>query len=234
MGILTTIIILLFLFVGIAFAWGYIQDTVFELVKEGNELFARIETSKIIEVTPQAQETVCDLSIEIFAEYHNPQFTFSFQEDDFIAIGGEASDNRVKKYIWSECHSTTLSLLNMLNLNRGLEQTNLQLASLFDTVADLEVETYIRLTDTQTGDVIDKFNTQGLSKTTNIGGREPPIAFQPKFFLDDIPHRNYKMDIFFIIKQGDTERATRINDMADGKPFRDEICKSTVTSFPCT
>ena len=124
-------------------------------------------------------------------------------------------------------------------------------ASLFCSItncpfsASAEIVTRITLTDPETGDVLDKFNSgNSFEHTADVGGKQSPVEFNPIFILSDIPHRNFFLDIEMFgqddsgtfdleitIDQG-TSRF-KITDGEVGQVLRDEVCKSTVTSFPC-
>ncbi len=255
MGIVGTALVLVIILVVVSFGWGYIQDIAFDIIREGENTFARIETSGIIEVTPTAEETLCNLTIRLA-----PTLTAveSFGEPIPFGIGVGSGlrvdfEPDIKEYQWSRCESTKTTLASLLNLagfNDIMIGTPIP-ASLFCSItncpfsASAEIVTRITLTDPETGDVLDKFNSgKNFEHIADVGGKQSPVEFNPIFLLSDIPHRNFFLDIEMFgqddsgtfdleitIDQG-TSRF-KITDGEVGQVLRDEVCKSTVTSFPC-
>ena len=263
MGIVGTALVLVIILVVVSFGWGYIQDIAFDIIREGENTFARIETSGIIEVTPTASETLCNLTITLFPTLLSEESLG--QSGSFFGIGVGSGlrvdfDPDIKEYLWSKCESTKTTLASLLNL-AGF---NIMIgdpipASLLCSIqncpfsASAEIVTRITLTDPLTGNVLDKFNSgNDFEHIADVGGKQSPVVFNPTFRLSDIPHRNYHLDIEMFGQDdtgtfdltitidkgsGDFDRfliSSKIDPKSQsGQVLRDEICKSTVTSFPC-
>jgi len=218
MGALGTIIGLLILAIIVIVAWGFIQNFIVEILLTGDRLGTAIFTSEELEATPTSEEMVCDLRVTIFATI-DERFPFEV----FVKIPD--SEGQVKRYFWTDCSpakaTSLLSLLDLSeNLNEGIENLGkLQLA--FFTPED-KIGSSIRLVDPKTGDIIDKFNRSNLVKDVGLlEGKNTPFDVQVSYFIPNIPHRDYDLEIFFF-------RA--INNLPIGTPFVDEVCQFTKTT----
>ena len=255
MGIVGTALVLVIVLVVVSFGWGYVQDIVFDIIREGENTFARIETSGIIAVTPTADETLCDLTIRL-APTLTAVESFGSPVPFGIGVGSGLRvdfEPEIKEYQWSKCESTKTTLASLLNL-AGFNDIMVGVpvpASLICSITNCpfsesaEIVTRITLTDSENGNVLDKFNSgSAFEHTADVGGKQSPVEFNPIFRLSDIPHRNFFLDIEMFgkddsgtfdleitIDQG-TSRF-KITDGEVGQVLRDEVCKSTVTSFPC-
>lgn len=256
MGIVGTALFLVIILVVVSFGWGYIQDIAFDIIREGENTFARIETSGIIEVTPTADETLCDLTIRLAPTLTAVESIGEIGSFLGVGIGSGLRvdfEPDIKEYQWSKCESTKTTLASLLNLvgfNDIMVGTPIP-ASLICSITNCpfsssaEIVTRITLTDPDTGDVLDKFNSgKNFEHIADVGGKQSPVEFNPVFRLSDIPHRNFFLDIEMFgqddsgtfdleitIDQG-TNRFKVVSGEV-GQVLRDEICKSTVTSFPC-
>jgi len=254
MGVLGTVLGLMVILVVVAFGWGYIQDIVFDVIREGENTFARIETSGIIEVTPTAEETLCDLTITLDSTLNAEDALFA----PFLGAGLGSGlrvdfDPSIKTYQWSKCESTkttVASLLNLAGLRNFVFPTPVP-ASLFCSVtncpfsASAELVTEIELEDAETGDVLNRFNSGGnFVHVADVAGKQSPVELNQIFRLSDIPHRNFHLDISVFgqddsgtfsvkITVGGGDSRFIIAKETPNELLRDEVCKSTETSFPC-
>jgi len=218
MGAIGTIIVLLVLIIIVVVAWGYIQNAILEILLTGDRLGIAVFTSEELEATPKSDEMVCDLRITVFATIdERPLF------DVFVKIPDSAGD--IKTYFWTDCNpAKATSLFSFLDLSQNLNEGignlgNLPLA--FFTPED-KIGVSIRLVDPDTGDIIDKFNRGNLVKDVGLlEGKNTPFDVRVEFFIPNVPHRDYDLEIFFF-------RA--INQLPIGTPFVDEICQFTKTT----
>lgn len=214
MSAISTILGFLILMIIVIVAWGYIQNFIVEILVTGDRLGTAVFTSEELEATPRSDEMVCDLRITIFATV-DERFPFEV----FVKIPD--SEGQIKRYFWTDCSpAKALSLFSLLDLSANLGETLKSAGQFAFFVDEDQLSVNIRLTDPKTGDVIDKFNKGNLVRKINLSG-STPLEIQQQFFIPNIPHRDYDLEIFFF-------RA--INELPIGTPFVDEVCQFTKTT----
>lgn len=216
MGAVTSVIIFLIMIIVVVLAWGYIQNFILEILLVGDRIGIATFTSEELEATPKSDEMVCDLRVTVFATI-DERFPFEV----FVKIpdsGGE-----IKRYFWTDCSpAKATSLFSLLDLSQNLNEGLNGLGQLTFFSPEDKIGVSVRLTDPKTGDIIDKFNTGNLVKDiTGLENRNTPFDVQQEFFIPNIPHRDYDLEIFFF-------RA--INNLPIGTPFVDEVCQFTKTT----
>lgn len=216
MGITGTIIGLLILIIIVVIAWGYIQNFIVEILLTGDRLGTAIFTSEELEATPTSEEMVCDLRVTVFATI-DERFPF----DVFVKVPD--SSGEVKRYFWTDCSpAKATSLFSLLDISENLNEALGNLGQLAFFTPEDKIGVSIRLTDPKTGDIIDKFNRGNLEKSiTGLETRTTPFDVQQDFFIPNVPHRDYDLEIFWF-------RA--INNLPIGTPFVDEVCQFTKTT----
>jgi len=216
MGIGGTIIGLLILIIIVVIAWGYIQNFIVEILITGDRLGTAIFTSEELEATPTSEEMVCDLRVTVFATIDERFFL-----DVFVKVPD--SSGEVKRYFWTDCSpAKATSLFSLLDISENLNEAlgNLGQLAFFGEEDVLTVK--IRLTDPKTGDIIDKFNRPNLEKKIgDLQNKNTPFDIQQQFFIANIPHRDYDLEIFY---------GRAINELPIGTPFVDEVCQFTKTT----
>lgn len=216
MGAISSIIILIILVIIVVIAWGYIQNFILEILLTGDRLGIAVFTSEELEATPMSDEMVCDLRITIFATI-DERIPF----DVFVRIPDSGGD--VKRYFWTDCSpAKATSLFSLLDLSQNLNESLGGLNQLAFFTPEDKIGTSIRLVDPKTGDIIDKFNRSNLVKDVGLlEGKNTPFDVRVEFFIPNVPHRDYDLEIFFF-------RA--INNLPIGTPFVDEICQFSKTT----
>ncbi len=216
MGTAGTIIGLLILVIIVVIAWGYIQNFIVEILLTGDRLGTAIFTSEELEATPTSDEMVCDLRVTVFATI-DERVLF----DVFVKIPD--STGEVKRYFWTDCSpAKATSLFSLLDISENLNEALGNLGQLAVFSPEDKIGVNIRLTDPKTGDIIDKFNRPNLEKAiTGLESRSTPFDVQQSFFISNVPHRDYDLEIFWF-------RA--INELPIGTPFVDEVCQFTKTT----
>lgn len=216
MGTAGTIIGLLILVIIVVIAWGYIQNFIVEILLTGDRLGTAIFTSEELEATPTSEEMVCDLRVTVFATI-DERFPF----DVFVKIPD--SSGEVKRYFWTDCSpAKATSLFSLLDISENISEGLGNLGQLAVFSPEDKIGVSIRLTDPKTGDIIDKFNRPNLEKAiTGLESKTTPFDAQQSFFIGNIPHRDYDLEIFWF-------RA--INELPIGTPFVDEVCQFTKTT----
>ncbi len=216
MGTAGTIIGLLILVIIVVIAWGYIQNFIVEILLTGDRLGTAIFTSEELEATPTSDEMVCDLRVTVFATI-DERVLF----DVFVKIPD--STGEVKRYFWTDCSpAKATSLFSLLDISENLNEALGNLGQLAVFSPEDKIGVSIRLTDPKTGDIIDKFNRPNLEKAiTGLESRSTPFDVQQSFFISNVPHRDYDLEIFWF-------RA--INELPIGTPFVDEVCQFTKTT----
>lgn len=215
MGILTTLIFFLILIIVVVLAWGYIQNFIVEILLTGDRLGIAVGTSEDLEATPTSDEMVCDLRVTVFATL-DERFPFEV----FAKIPDQDGD--VKRYFWTDCSpAKATSLFSLLDLSENLSEGLNGLGQLAFFTEDDTIQVNIRLTDPKTGDIIDKFNTGNLVRDFDIAGKDTPLNVSQEFFIPNIPHRDYDLEIFI---------GRAINNLPIGTPFVDEVCQFTKTT----
>ncbi len=216
MGTAGTIIGLLILIIIVVVAWGFIQNFIVEILLTGDRLGTAIFTSEELEATPTSEEMVCDLRVTVFATV-DERFPFEV----FVKVpdgGGE-----VKRYFWTDCSpAKATSLFSLLDLSENILEGlgNLNQLAFFSEEDVITVN--IRLTDPKTGDIIDKFNRGNLEKKIgDLENKNTPFDIQQQFFIPNVPHRDYDLEIFY---------GRAINNLPIGTPFVDEVCQFTKTT----
>jgi len=216
MGVGGTIIGLLILVIIVVIAWGYIQNFIVEILLTGDRLGTAIFTSQELEATPTSEEMVCDLRVTVFATIDE-----RFLLDVFVKIPD--SSGQVKRYFWTDCSpAKATSLFSLLDISENLNEALGNLGQLAFFTPEDKIGVEIRLNDPKTGDIITKFNRPNLEKAiTGIENRNTPFDVQQEFFIANVPHRDYDLEIFWF-------RA--INELPIGTPFVDEVCQFTKTT----
>ncbi len=216
MGTLTTIILFLVLIIIVVVAWGYIQNFIIEILLIGDRLGIAISTSQDLEATPRSDEMVCDLRVTVFATV-DERFPFEV----FVKIPDSVEN--VKRYFWTDCSpASATSIFSLLDLSENLNEGLKGLGQLAFFSAEDKITVNIRLTDPKSGDIIDQFNTGNLVREIGqLQGRNTPFDVEQEFFIPNIPHRDYDLEIFF---------SRAINNLPIGTPFVDEVCQFTKTT----
>lgn len=214
MGALGTIIGLLILAIIVIVAWGFIQNFIVEILLTGDRLGTAIFTSEELEATPTSEEMVCDLRVTVFATL-DERFPFEV----FVKIPD--SEGQVKRYFWTDCNpAKALSLFSLLDLSANLGESLKSAGQFAFFTTEDQLTVNIRLTDPKTGDIIDKFNRGNLERKISLSG-STPLDVQQQFFIPNVPHRDYDLEIFF---------GRAINNLPIGTPFVDEVCQFTKTT----
>lgn len=211
MGIASNIIGFLVLIIVVVLSWGFIQNFVVEVFLTGDRLGTAVFTSKELEATPTSDEMLCDLRVTVFATV-DERFPFEV----FIKIPD--SEGAVKRYFWTDCSpAKATSLFSLLDISQNLNEALDTLGQLAFFSPEDKITVNIRLTDPKTGDIIDKFNRQNLVKEiTGLEGKTTPFDVQQEFFIPNVPHRDYDLEIFW---------GRAINNLPIGTPFVDEVCQ---------
>jgi len=219
MGTAGTIIGLLILVIIVVIAWGYIQNFIVEILLTGDRLGTAIFTSEELEATPTSEEMVCDLRVTVFATIDERGIPF-FGE---VFVKVPDSSGEVKRYFWTDCSpAKATSLFSLLDISENLNEALDNLGQLAFFTPEDKISVNIRLTDPKTGDIIDRFNRPSLVKEiTGLETRTTPFDVQQSFFIANVPHRDYDLEIFWF-------RA--INELPVGTPFVDEVCQFTKTT----
>ncbi len=218
MGLLGTLIGIVFIVVVVALAWQYISGFVFEIITEGQKQFTQVQTSNKIKTTATEDELICDLSIDVFVEL-----------DPFSRIA-HVDPAMAKEYIWSDCNpASAIPLSSLLDLGFGDLLAFMQLGFL-EGFSDQQLETFIRLTDDKTGEIRDRFTDPNLiqDQFAQVGLLQGRVAFQENFFIKNIPSRDYDLEVFYQVKfeslDGFIEQYKINEDGVFGSPYRDRIC----------
>ena len=216
MGTLGTIIGLLILIIIVVVAWGYIQNFIIEILLTGDRLGTAIFTSEELEATPTSEEMVCDLRVTVFATV-DERILF----DVFVKVPD--SSGEVKRYFWTDCSpAKATSLFSLLDLSENISEGLGNLGQLAFFGEEDFIRVNIRLTDPKTGDIIDKFNRGNLEKKIgDLENKSTPFDIQQQFFIPNVPHRDYDLEIFY---------GRAINNLPIGTPFVDEVCQFTKTT----
>lgn len=216
MGTAGTIIGLLILIIIVVIAWGYIQNFIVEILLTGDRLGTAIFTSEELEATPTSEEMVCDLRVTVFATV-DERFPF----DVFVRVPD--SSGEVKRYFWTDCSpAKATSLFSLLDLSENISEGLGNLGQLAFFSEEDVITVNIRLTDPKTGDIIDKFNRGNLEKKIgDLENKNTPFDIQQQFFIPNVPHRDYDLEIFY---------GRAINELPIGTPFVDEVCQFTKTT----
>ncbi|MCP6727227.1 MAG: hypothetical protein KJI69_04325 [Patescibacteria group bacterium] len=216
MGAGGTIIGLLILIIIVVIAWGYIQNFIVEILLTGDRLGTAIFTSEELEATPTSEEMVCDLRVTVFATV-DERFPF----DVFVRVPD--SSGEVKRYFWTDCSpAKATSLFSLLDISENLNEALGNLGQLAFFSEEDVITVNIRLTDPKTGDIIDKFNRGNLEKQIgDLQNKNTPFDIQQQFFIPNVPHRDYDLEIFY---------GRAINELPIGTPFVDEVCQFTKTT----
>ena len=216
MGTAGTIIGLLILIIIVVIAWGYIQNFIVEILLTGDRLGTAIFTSEELEATPTSEEMVCDLRVTVFATV-DERFPF----DVFVRVPD--SSGEVKRYFWTDCSpAKATSLFSLLDLSENISEGLGNLGQLAFFSEEDVITVNIRLTDPKTGDIIDKFNRGNLEKKIgDLENKNTPFDIQQQFFIPNVPHRDYDLEIFY---------GRAINNLPIGTPFVDEVCQFTKTT----
>ena len=216
MGTGGTIIGLLILVIIVVIAWGYIQNFIVEILLTGDRLGTAIFTSEELEATPTSEEMVCDLRVTVFATV-DERFPF----DVFVKVPD--SSGEVKRYFWTDCSpAKATSLFSLLDISENLNEALGNFGQLAFFSEEDVITVNIRLTDPKTGDIIDKFNRGNLEKKIgDLENKNTPFDIQQQFFIPNVPHRDYDLEIFY---------GRAINELPIGTPFVDEVCQFTKTT----
>jgi len=220
MGILGTFIGILIIVIVVAVSWQYIQGFVFEIITEGQRSFTQVQTSNKIKTTAQPDELVCDLAITTRVEL------------DSVFTKGTVNPPLAKQYVWSDCNPTSaIPFASLLDFNFG---ELMQLNIFTEGLVDMNLETVIRLTDRETGEIRDQFTDPNLKQVQDapIGVLEGSKEFSEDFFIKNIPSRNYDLEIFYTFTFDTTDFTADIpiNEGGAGAPFKERICAVGFTS----
>ncbi len=201
MGIVAGIIgIVLLLIIGVVVV-AFIGTTIVDLTQQGQDFLDALK----IDITPNAGERVCDISVIIHGDL----------ADNFIDAFIE---NIGKQYQWFDCHeSTGIPFFSLINSNDNLSifTENLSVITFGECV-----DMHITLVD-QSGQ---RRSSPTKSQCFDIGLIETPFLLRKTFVFDNIPDRNYDIEIFF------DNPTIHIKGKQAGAFQLDRICKTGLTT----
>jgi len=165
--------LVLLLIVGVV-VFSFIGTTVIDLTQQGQDFLDALK----IDITPTANERVCDISIIISGDLADNFF------DAFI-------NNIKRSYQWFDCHdSTGIPFFSLFNSNENLNpQVFAQPLSVL-TFGEC-VDIHVTLVD-QSGQ---RRNSPIKSVCFNLGLIDTPFEMRKIFVFDNVPDRNYDLEI---------------------------------------
>lgn len=182
-------------------AFSFIGTTIVDLTQQGQNFLDLLK----INITPTAGETVCDISIILSGDLRG----------EFISV---IVDNVKRSYQWFDCHNATaIPFFSLFNSNDSIEifTENLSLLT-FGECFDL----HVTLVD-QSGQ---RRNSPIKSICVDFGLIDDPFELRKIFVFDNIPDRNYDIELFF------DNPTIHIKDLPSNAPKLDRICKVGLTS----
>jgi hypothetical protein len=210
MGIIGALVLIVVILIAGVIVWSFLSTSVVDLVGAGQELLDALK----IDIKPQTGEEVCDISITIRSELRD-----TLLSGTIVAVGGDAGNPRT--YQWFDCHqSTSVPFFSLINSNQvgigNLETLTQPLAFTFGESIDMQVV------------LIDQSGQRRASPIKSItfgaGFIDTPFQITKTFVYDNLPHRNYELQIFY------NNPSIHINDQPTGSPFISNVCKSGLAS----
>ncbi len=169
-----------------------------------------------VDITPEENELICDLKIEIFAVIKDNPIPLA---PAIVGIGSENPfDDRAKKYQWKDCQqASNFPYGSLIDLDETISKA-LLLSFVFQG-SDTHVE--VVLVDRSTGKRITSDNVANLGRDIPIPEGSVPLPHdltnELLFVITNIPaQRNYDLEISF--------EDFGINGQTSGKAYKDRIC----------
>jgi len=201
MGIIAGLVLIVIVLIGGVLAFSFLSTTIVDLTQAGQDLLDALR----IDIKPQVGEEVCDISIILSGDLRG----------DFLSV---IVDNVQRSYQWFDCHqSTAVPFFSLINSNQnGIN--NLETLSLltFGECFDL----HVTLVD-QSGQ---RRNSPIKSVCVDAGILDSPFELRKIFVFDNIPHRNYDIELYF------DNPTIHIKDLQTLAPKLDRICKAGLLS----
>lgn len=197
-----------------------VVSNVVNLVDGSSDIFEILFQGSLPKPEPREGELVCDLKITIYSELDQDVPLTPFH----INIGNSASDPRVKEYHWDECHDAqAIPIGSLLDI-----ADNVNTLSFFPVGinADFTVPIELELVDAN-GNIISCAQQRNLCREIPVqeGLITLPFDLTDTFAVQNIPHRDYQLRIFYPEHQIDAKPI--------GTPFVDEVCTFDQEIFPC-
>jgi len=201
LGIVTGLVAIVIILILGVIVFNFLGTTIIDLTQLGQGLLDALK----IDIRPMAGETVCDISIIISGDL----------ADNFL----DAFINNIsRQYQWFDCHDATLlPFASLFNSNEGIElfTTNLSVITLGECI-DMHV-TLVDVSGQRRESAI-------KSVCFDLGLIDTPFQLRKIFLFDNIPDRNYDIEIFF------DNPTLHIQGKQAGAPLLDRICRTGLTS----
>ncbi len=199
-----------------------VTTTVTSLIDGSSSIFEILFKGNLpVDITPEENELICDLKIEIFAVIKDNPIPLG---SAIIGIGADNPiDDRAKKYQWKDCQQASrFPIGSLIDLDETISK-----ASLFSFVfqgTDTHVE--ISLADRTTGKRITSDNVANLGRDIAIPSGSVPLPHdltnELLFVITNIPaERDYDLEVVF--------EDFGINGESVGKLYKDRICAVGLT-----
>ncbi len=201
MGIIIGLVLLVFLLIAGVVAINFLGTTIVDLTQAGQGLLDALK----IDIKPQAGERVCDISIIVSGDLADNFF------DAFV-------NNIQKQYQWFDCHdSNAIPFFSLFNSNEGAEifRNNLSVVSFGECV-----DMHVTLVDVSG----QRRNSPIKSICFDLGVIDTPFQMRNVFVFDNVPDRNYDLEIFF------DNPTIHIEGQQSGSFFLDRVCRSGLSS----
>ncbi len=194
--------LVLLIIVGLV-AFSFIGTTIVDLTQIGQDFLDALK----IDIKPVAGETVCDISIIISGDLADNFF------DAFI-------NNIQRSYQWFDCHDATgIPFFSLFNSNENLNPQVFGQPLSVLTFGEC-VNMHVTLVD-RSGQ---RRDSPIKSVCFDLGLIDTPFQMRKIFLFDNIPDRNYDLEIFF------DNPTIHIEGKQAGAPLFDRICKVGLTS----
>ncbi len=182
----------------IIFAVTFFADFFVDLTQIGQGFLDQYQ----IMIRPMAGELVCDIRIDTFANL----------EERFLQVPVIVFEQNVRAWNWFSCSDSSFvplaSLIELPNIQEGVQ-------GLVIITSGQVIEVQVVLVDP-----ITKTQVKSDTKTVQVpaGIISTPISLDKTFILNNIPSRDYELQIFY------RNPEFKIEGLATNEPFIDKVC----------